>query len=203
MRDIPYFELKRDAAVITAIMRGKLPSEPDLSKPVYGDLWNICKGCWAEHPQARPSMSRLVGKLKLLQVPIIKPLADVIDEIPGAPQARTASHLAERLEQFRFLAEDPKVKYDLQVELVHTLQPDGGVYSVRFSPDGQYLATCSYYKARIYDAQTGVMSCSLEHAVRLSTVRFSPDGKLLATGGETKNIRVYLTVYASSLMMVL
>lgn len=65
-RNIPYYEIKGDAPVINAIYQGKLPSEPDLSKPKNSELWSICNKCWAALPQARPSTVQLVEELDVL-----------------------------------------------------------------------------------------------------------------------------------------
>jgi hypothetical protein len=50
---------------------------------------------------------------------------------------------------------NPKVRRELNVELVQTLQHDSVVCCVRFSPDGTMLATgCNRY-LHLYEAKTG------------------------------------------------
>ena len=86
------------------------------------------------------------------------------------------------------------------------------VWCVRFSADGEYLATACERTARIYDAKTGAkiwfgpflvdgplaLTSSLLHSglvhetmsVSIYSVCFSPDGKLLATGALDRAVRV-------------
>ena len=65
-QNVPYFECKGDGAVFMAMHGGKLPSQPDISKPNYSELWKICNECWAAQPQGRPTMTQLVRELELL-----------------------------------------------------------------------------------------------------------------------------------------
>jgi WD40 repeat protein len=67
------------------------------------------------------------------------------------------------------------------------------VFSIRFSPDGQLLATGSDdCTVKIWDADTGDCLHTLtEHTKRVWAVRFSPDGKLLATCSGDGTIRLW------------
>jgi glucose repression regulatory protein TUP1 len=85
----------------------------------------------------------------------------------------------------------------LDVDLVHTLDHTSVVCCVRFSHDGQYVATGCNRSAQIYDVQTGEQKCLLQDEsadvsgdLYIRSVCFSPDGKYLATGAEDKLIRV-------------
>jgi glucose repression regulatory protein TUP1 len=86
----------------------------------------------------------------------------------------------------------------LDVDLLHTLDHNSVVCCVRFSHDGQYVATGCNRSAQIYDVATGEQKCILtdESAdvtgdLYIRSVCFSPDGKYLATGAEDKLIRVW------------
>lgn len=97
-----------------------------------------------------------------------------------------------------FAVFNPKVKRALDVNLVHTLMHESVVCCVRFSADGNYLATGCNRTAQIYDTKTGIKTCVLvdESAGKagdlyIRSVCFSPDGKYLATGAEDKQIRIW------------
>ncbi|EEB93899.1 hypothetical protein MPER_07384 [Moniliophthora perniciosa FA553] len=93
---------------------------------------------------------------------------------------------------------NPKVKKGLDVSLVHTLMHESVVCCVRFSADGNFLATGCNRTAQIYDTKTGIKTCGRSVLVDegagkagdlyIRSVCFSPDGKFLATGAEDKQI---------------
>jgi len=49
------------------------------------------------------------------------------------------------------------MKKQLRVDVIHTLPHRHGVFCVKFSPDGRYLAAVSRTKAFIYDVTTGLL----------------------------------------------
>ena len=72
------------------------------------------------------------------------------------------------------------------------MEHDGGVESVTFSPDGNYLASASYDKtARIWEIPGGKEVARLPHMSRVITVTFSHDGAYIATGSQGDGTRVW------------
>lgn len=92
----------------------------------------------------------------------------------------------------------PKVKKQLDVNLVHTLAHESVVCCVKFSFDGQFLATGCNRTAQIYDTKTGQKTCvlvddaaSTAGDLYIRSICFSPDSKYLATGAEDRQIRIW------------
>ncbi|KXL45914.1 hypothetical protein M433DRAFT_145235 [Acidomyces richmondensis BFW] len=93
---------------------------------------------------------------------------------------------------------NPRVVRRLDVDLVHNLAHQSVVCCVRFSSDGNYVATGCNRSAQIFDVNTGKQVCHLQdHNTQqdgdlyIRSVCFSPDGRYLATGAEDKIIRVW------------
>ncbi|KAL1921532.1 uncharacterized protein VTP21DRAFT_11248 [Calcarisporiella thermophila] len=94
---------------------------------------------------------------------------------------------------------NPKVPRLLDVDLKHILEHNSVVCCVRFSSNGQYLATGCNRSAQIYDVQTGKMITMLidENIARdgsdlyIRSVCFSPNDQFLATGAEDRQIRIW------------
>lgn len=93
---------------------------------------------------------------------------------------------------------NPKIRREIDVELVSTLLHTSVVCCVRFSKDGAYIATGCNRSAQIFDASTGRQIVQLEDQdadrdgdLYIRSVCFSPDGHLLATGAEDQMIRVW------------
>lgn len=68
----------------------------------------------------------------------------------------------------------------------------GDVYSVSFSPDGQYLATASEDgTARLWSIAGKSLTQLKGHRQKVMSISFSPDGQSLATAGEDKTVRLW------------
>ncbi|HJT35527.1 MAG TPA: prenyltransferase/squalene oxidase repeat-containing protein [Pirellulales bacterium] len=97
---------------------------------------------------------------------------------PTSPRPSTERHTGRSLQT---VSDEP---------IVAQSSPDAGetppwIASVRFSPDGKWLATGSADgEARLWDAATGSeIRAFMGHRDVVSSVAFSPDGRSLATGG--------------------
>ena len=97
-----------------------------------------------------------------------------------------------------FAVFNPRVPRVLDVELLHTLQHESVVCCVRFSYDGNFVATGCNRCAQIYEVSSGRLVTTLqddtvdkEGDLYIRSVCFSPDGRYLATGAEDKQIRVF------------
>jgi RNA polymerase sigma factor (sigma-70 family) len=74
-----------------------------------------------------------------------------------------------------------------------TLEQEGTIWSVAFSPDGTLLATGSKLgTAKIWDVGNLRERAALDgHTNNVNSVAFSPDGKTLATGSFDKTVRLW------------
>ncbi|KAL5503756.1 hypothetical protein ACEPAH_7827 [Sanghuangporus vaninii] len=69
----PYAHLRQDFLVLSAVMSGHLPKLPilpatgtRLSSTVHSEICSICTRCWAEKPDERPTMTRIIQSLSSL-----------------------------------------------------------------------------------------------------------------------------------------
>ncbi len=73
------------------------------------------------------------------------------------------------------------------------IQGHGGINAVKFSSDGQLLATGHSYEPAIelWDASTGQKLRALDLVGGASSIAFSPDGKSLVAGGRSRVARLW------------
>jgi len=94
---------------------------------------------------------------------------------------------------------NPNAQAKESIELLHTLPHSSVVCSVKFSLDGQYLASGSNRSAQVYDVATGekTMTFNADDSLPqgsnlyIRSVCFSPDNKFLAAGAEDKTVKIW------------
>ncbi|KAK7037707.1 hypothetical protein VNI00_010933 [Paramarasmius palmivorus] len=60
----PFEELRSDAAVLFAIVRGKRPNRPSDTVMPREELWSLMQNCWTHEPALRPAAGQLVTALE-------------------------------------------------------------------------------------------------------------------------------------------
>lgn len=115
-----------------------------------------------------------------------------------------------------YLLYNPAFKRDLDVELIHSLDHSSVVCCVRFSKNGEFIATGCNKTTQVFNVETGELVAKLiddnnangeengegkngsgdgvansSGDLYIRSVCFSPDGKILATGAEDKLIRIW------------
>ena len=72
-----------------------------------------------------------------------------------------------------------------------TIKHDGDVHSASFSPDGQYMLTCSSDKtARIWK-KDGSLVATFQHDDSILNASFSPKGDYVATATKEGKVAVW------------
>ncbi|KAJ7740620.1 kinase-like domain-containing protein [Mycena metata] len=61
----PFPDLRTDGAVVTAVLRGDRPLQPDSCSgtPSLDGLWKLLQDCWEEQPARRPTAAQIVQRL--------------------------------------------------------------------------------------------------------------------------------------------
>ena len=119
---------------------------------------------------------------------LIKNLKGHSDEINALAFSPGGSKLASA-------AGDGKIKFWTVPggELAKTIDSGMGVNSVRFSPDGQTLASAAFGVVKLWSVSSGeqVKSFKAPLLMSISSVAISPDGKMLAASGSNYIINVW------------
>jgi WD40 repeat protein len=84
--------------------------------------------------------------------------------------------------------------WDIQTgQCLRTFEQRNPVWSVRFSPNGQILASGTHdHLIQLWDVNTGQCLRTLEgHSSQIWSVAFSPDGQVLASGSGDLSVRLW------------
>uniref|UniRef100_A0A8C5ZAC0 Uncharacterized protein n=1 Tax=Marmota marmota marmota TaxID=9994 RepID=A0A8C5ZAC0_MARMA len=94
-----------------------------------------------------------------------------------------------------YILYNPALPREIDVELHKSLDHTSVVCCVKFSNDGEYLATGCNKTTQVYrvsdDVENLNTSSSPSSDLYIRSVCFSPDGKFLATGAEDRLIRIW------------
>ncbi|PVF97281.1 WD40 repeat-like protein [Serendipita vermifera] len=90
--------------------------------------------------------------------------------------------------------DDPRFSKTFLINTVHEISHHSEFICVRFSRDGEYLATGGYRKAEIFNAHALKLVArfdSADDSCYVYSVCFSPSGEYLSTGGADGQIRIW------------
>nr|5AFU_3 Chain 3, DYNEIN TAIL [Sus scrofa]5AFU_4 Chain 4, DYNEIN TAIL [Sus scrofa] len=92
-----------------------------------------------------------------------------------------------------YILYNPALPREIDVELHKSLDHTSVVCCVKFSNDGEYLATGCNKTTQVYRVSDGSLVARLSDSsdLYIRSVCFSPDGKFLATGAEDRLIRIW------------
>ncbi|OBA21004.1 WD40 repeat-like protein [Metschnikowia bicuspidata var. bicuspidata NRRL YB-4993] len=165
----------------------------------------------AEQPNVQPEMSALsiIDKSQYIVNPLeknshvkeIPPFLSDLDFVKANPDFKKQSP------EF-YVLYNPALKRELDVDLMQSLDHLSVVCCVKFSKNGEFIATGCNKTTQVFDVKTGALVAKLiddnnsangsansaanaNGDLYIRSVCFSPDGKLLATGAEDKLIRIW------------
>lgn len=152
-------------------------------------------------------MSALIAAIQIASVPPQGQLSIQPTRQESTPTRKTAPAVQRRQKRDYKVSTSrdfPGGPIDAKISLQHTFTHDSFVCCVRYSWNGEFLATGSKNAAEIFDAQTGKRVSILKQydgdvdpddgidsGMYVRAVCFSPDGKWLITGAEDQTVKVW------------
>ena len=91
----------------------------------------------------------------------------------------------------------PKIDYKkyekgASVQMVYQNGHSNDVYSVSFSPDGKYIASCSYDRTiKLWTVDGKPVKTFEGHSGEVTGIAFSPDGKYIASGSWDHTLKLW------------
>ncbi len=151
--------------------------------------------CVAFHPDGKTMASGSYGKAKLILWDTKS--GEVVVSRSGHAGRVSSVDFSSDGNEMASAGEDGKIKIRSSTTgKVHTTldQKDGMVRGMRFSPDGQLLASCSSKLLKLWDLETRKPKPPLvAHKSGVMSIDFSPNGDLLASAGFDRDVMLWDT----------
>lgn len=162
-----------------------------------------CLGFFAASEYRRAAISEIVAVNRTSQASFA-----LNEQLEALTAAMKAQRLGTDLEQRPFVNLPPKLKNNLKEMLKIALYGikqtnifsghDGSVFGVKFSPDGEMIASASADNTLKLWKRDGSLLATLDekrggHKGSVNAVAFSPDGQLIASASTDKTIKLWKT----------
>lgn len=138
---------------------------------------------------------------------VVPPFSQILEEKQQEEKKKEEKQQDEKQEKQQVgndwvVVYNPQVKTNVNTNLLHNLDHQSVVCCVKFSKDGNYLATGSNRAAQIFNVETGqkVRSFPAETKKKVTnekddsyvrSVCFSPDGQFLVAGAEDRTVKIW------------
>ncbi|KAG8944195.1 hypothetical protein FRC03_002145, partial [Tulasnella sp. 419] len=183
---IPYSNIRMDAAVYTAILHGK----PPMTFPYgdkYGRLWNCLTRSWNKSPEARPTTSVIRAHIKLIEQSamreMLKKLApsrdmtyrDIVTGVSFSPNGQyfAVSPLNGPVDLFTINGSNLVLDKVMWHE-------DFFCRGVQWAPTGRRLLAHSWHHIAIWAPETGALLWSAVREEKIQAITWLPSGSSIA-----------------------